>query len=481
MTELNQKTTRAVLWSALDVFMRQGVQFIVMIVLARILTPQDFGLIAILALFVGVANIFIDSGFSSALIQRQETTRTDESTVFFFNIGMGAIVALLLCAAAPWIATVFKQPVLLHLTYSMAFNVFVNAFGSIHTTLLTRELNFKTLAKIGGITSVLSGILAVILAIEGLGMWSLAGQTLAASMISVIFLWIWHPWRPVRAFRFASLRLFFRFGGYLLAIGIVDTLHRNLYSVLIGKYYSMRDVGFYDRAQKTQLLPVNLIMSIIDRVAYPVFSAVASDKEKLARGFRKAQRLVMSVNIPLLIGMIVLAKPIVLTLFGEQWLPTVPVLQVLGLVGLMWPLHVLNINVLKAQGRSDLFFNIMLIKKTVSISLTVAAGFHGVMAIAWAQVAASVFSFAVNAHYSKVFLNYGALRQMRDLLPYLAAAILAGLGMWLVSVLANVSYYIELILAALTGAALYLSACRVFHGDAISEIIVLLRKSNRPK
>lgn len=481
MTELHQKTTHAVLWSTLDVFLRQGVQFVVLVTLARILTPEDFGVIAILALFVGLANILMDGGFSSALIQRQETTHTDESTVFFFNLAMGAVVALLLCAAAPWIATFFRQPALHYLTYAMALNVFVNAFGSIHSTLLTRELDFKTLAKINGVASLFSGILAIILASQGLGVWSLAGQALTASVITVISLWIWHPWRPLWAFRFASLQSFFRFGGYLMLIGIVDTLHRNLYSALIGKHYSVRDVGFYDRAQKTQLLPVNFIMSIIDRVAYPVFSAVAADKEKLARGFRKAQRLVMFVNIPLSIGMIVLAKPIVLTLFGEQWLPSVPILQVLGLVGLMWPLHILNINVLKAQGRSDLFFNIMLIKKAVSISLTVAASFHGIMAIVWAQVVASVFSFAVNAHYSKLFLNYGALRQLRDLFPYLIAAIPAGLGMWLVLVVANVPYYVELILAALTGTLLYLSLSRVFHVDALTEIGELLRKSNRPK
>ncbi|MEO8331745.1 MAG: oligosaccharide flippase family protein, partial [Gallionella sp.] len=161
MTTLHQKTTRAAKWSALDVFMRQGVQFVVTIVLARILAPEDFGVIAMLAMFIGVAGVFIDSGFSSALIQRQNTTHTDESTIFYFNLAMGAVAALMLCAAAPWIAAFFKQPVLQYLTYAMAFNLFVNAFGSIHTTLLSKEMNFKTMAKVGVVSSVVAGVVAI--------------------------------------------------------------------------------------------------------------------------------------------------------------------------------------------------------------------------------------------------------------------------------------------------------------------------------
>jgi len=461
--------------------MRQGLQVIVVMVLARILAPEDFGVIAMLALFIGMAGVFIDSGFSSALIQRQDTTHTDESTVFFFNLGMGAVAALLLCAAAPWIAAFFKQPVLQYLTYVVAFNLFIGALGSIHSTLLNKELNFKVTAKVGVVTTLLSGALAIILASKGFGVWSLAWQMLAASVITVVLLWMWHPWRPLWIFSFASLLSLFRFGGYLTATSLVAVLHTNLYSVLIGKFYSVHDVGIYDRAQKTQVLSGNLIMSVINRVSYPVFSATAQDKERLARGFRKAQRLVMFVNIPLMLGIIVLADPIVRVLFGDQWLACVPVLRILGVVGIMLPMQIFNVNILMAQGRSDLLFNIMLLKRTVAIGLTVAASFYGILAIAWAQVLASIFSLWVNAHYSNVFLNYGVLKQLRDLLPYVVAGIPAVLGAYTVLFFTDLPHYLELILATGIGGALYLLSSHLLRVDAHAEIIDLLRKRNSSK
>lgn len=475
MTSLHQKTSHALFWSAIEVFLRQGVQFIVLMVLARILAPEDFGVIAVLALFVGIATIFIDSGFGAALIQRQATTVVEESTVFFFNLVMGGMVALTICIIAPWVARFFNQPLLRDLSYIFAFNVFVNAFGSIHTTLLSKELNFKVIAKAGGVASLLSGVLAIVLAMLGFGVWSLAWQALSASLVTVVLLWVWHPWRPVRAFSFSSLRSFFRFGGFMMANSLVDTLHLNLNSVLIGKYYSMSDVGLYDRAQKTQMLPVGLTSSIIDRVMYPVFSAAATDTDRLARGYRKVQRLVMLVHIPLLIGMIILAEPLVKLLFGAQWLPCAPILQVLGFVGIMWPLHVLNLNILKAQGRSDLFFNITLLKKSIAIGLTVVASFYGVMAMAWAQVFASMFAFVVNAHYSKVFLNYGALKQLQDLMPSLIAALPAAMMMLLVSYTLNLPSYAEIIITTLVGGAVYLLSCRLIGVEALEETVALLK------
>lgn len=470
---MHAKTTRAVIWSALDVFLRQGMQFIVLVVLARILAPEDYGVIAMLGLFVGVAGIFIDSGFSSALIQRQNTTHIDESTVFFFNLAMGFVVALLLCVAAPWIATFFKQPVLRYLTYAMALNLFVNTFGSIHTTLLTKELHFKTIAQVGGVASLLSGALAIILATQGFGVWSLAGQTLSASVISVVLLWVWHPWRPAWIFSFASLRSFFRFGGYEMAANLTDVFSTNLYLIMIGKMFSVRDVGFYDRAQKTQQLPIVLMMGIINRVAYSAFSSAAYDKAKLVRGLRKAQAISMFVNTPLLFGLALMAEPLVATLFGKQWLASVPVLQVLALAGLFWPLHLLNLSLLKAQGRSDLFFWITIFKKVVTISLTVVASFQGIMAIAWAQVVASIFAYLINAHYSKVFLDYGAVKQLRDLSVNFMAVIPMAAAVYLITDTMQLAQPIKLVLASIVGGGIYLLTCRLVCAEILYEFLRL--------
>lgn len=461
-------------------FMRQGVQVAVTVVLARILTPEDFGVIAMLALFIGVAGIFIDSGFSSALIQRQKITHTDESTVFFFNLVMGAVAALLLCAAAPWIATFFKQPVLQYLTYAMAFNLFIGAFGSIHTTLLNKELNFRTTAKVGVASSVSAGAVAIYMASQGFGVWSLAANSVMSGIITVLLLWLWHPWRPAWTFSLASLRSFFRFGGYTMAATLTDVFSTNLYSILIGKMYSARDVGFYDRAHHTQQLPITLMMGIINRVAFSSFATVAEDKARLVRGLRQAQAISMFVNIPVLAGIIILAEPLVLTLFGEQWLSIVPILQVLGLGGLLWPLHVLNLNILMAQGRSDLFFKITIFKKMFAISLTVAASFYGVMAIAWTQVVISILAYFVNTHYTKALLGYGGLKQLRDLAVNFVSVLPMVGAVYLMMDTMQTLPLIELGLAGIVGGGVYLLTCRLLCEELLDECLMLAGIRARP-
>lgn len=471
MTTLHQKTTSAAKWSALDVFMRQGVQFVVSVVLARILAPEDFGVIAMLAMFIGVAGIFIDGGFSSALIQRQRITHTDESTVFFFNLGMGVLTALLLCAAAPWIAAFFKQPVLQYLTYAMAFNLFISGFGSIHSTLLSKELNFKTTAKVGVVSSLVAGALAIYMASQGYGVWSLAGHAVASGTITVLLLWLWHPWRPAWVFSVASLRSFFSFGGYTMAATLTDVFSTNLYLILIGKMYSARDVGLYSRAQNTQQLPITLMIGIINRVAFSTFASVGEDKARLVRGLRQAQAIAMLMNTPILVGLIILAEPLVLTLFGAQWLPCVPILKVLGLGGLLWPLHLLNLNILRAQGRSDLFFRLTMFKKVFTIGLTVAASFYGVMAIAWVQVAISILGYFVNTHYTKALLGYSGWRQLNDLKLNLVVVIPMAIAVYFVNDMMQTLPLIKLAVASIMGGGIYWLTCRLLCAELLNECL----------
>ena len=473
MNSLVHKTASATKWSALDVFMRQGVQFAVSIILARILTPEDFGMIAMLALFTGMGTVFTDSGFSSALVQRQNTTHADESTVFFFNLGMGAVSGVLLCVAAPWIAAFFKQPVLQDLSYAMALSLVVGAFGSIHTTLLNKEMNFKATAKVGAVSSIVAGAVAIYMAGQGYGVWSLVGHTVVSGILTVLFLWIWHPWRPSWNFSIASLRSLFHFGGYEMASTLLDVFATNLYSILIGKMYSVRDVGLFTRARNTQLIPVTVMIGIVQRVAYSAFSSVAEDKARLVRGLRQAQAVAMFVNLPMMVGVIVLAEPLVLTLFGEQWLPCVPMLQVLGLGGILWPLGILNVNVLRAQGGSGLRFRIEVIKKIIVISLTVAASYYGIMAIAWAQVAFSISGFFFNTHYTKVMLAYGGLDQLRDLAMNFVAVIPMAGAVYLITDAMDTLPIIELLVGSALGFGVYLLTCRLLCAEVLNQSLVL--------
>jgi teichuronic acid exporter len=474
---LMHKSLKAVFWSGTDVFLRQGIQLITSILLARLLLPEDFGVLAMLYLLTGIAGLFIDSGFNSALVKSQDITITDESTVFFFNLGSGMIVALGLCVIAPWLAAFFEQPILQSLTYVMALNLFLGAFGSIQSTMLIKALNFKLLMKIGIFSTIMSSILAVGLAWKGFGVWSLAFQSLISTVSSVVLLWLWGPWRPRATFNFASLRSFFSFGGFLLFSGLLDTLYTRLYTLIIGKLFSARDLGLYARAAGTQEMPVNVLTGMISRVAFPLFSSVSSNRDQLQRGMRKALVGMMMLNVPAMLGLLSVAEPLVITFFGAKWLPCVPVLRILCLAGVLWPLHTINLNVLIAQGHSKLFFRIEVLKKVIGVAAILAACPFGVEAIAWSQVMVGIFCFFINAHYTGVQLGYGALAQVRDFMPsVLAAAPMAALMMtarWLL----NLESYAMLPVQIVLGASLYLGIAMLINPAEMREMLIMVRRS----
>ena len=466
---------RAIGWSAIDVLFRYGVRFIVLIILARILQPEDFGLVAMLALFIGLGELLIDSGFSHALIQRQDTTHVDESTIFFFTLFMSVVVALALISIAPAIAEFFDQTVLRTMTYWMALNLFLTSFGSIHTTLLTKKLDFKTVMKAGSVAALISGIAAVVMAMRGLGVWSLVGQVLISTLVNMILLWILCSWRPLWTFSLASLRSLFGFGGYLLLTGFLGTLYKNLYALLIGKLHTVQDVGFYSQAQRLQQLPVNILTNVIARVAFPVFSATAKDKVLLAQRMSKALMSVMFINIPIMLALLVLAEPLVVGLLGSKWSPSVPVLQALALVGLMWPLQALNTNVLKAQGHSNLNAKIQVVKLTIGILILVLTSPYGIVAIAYGQVVASFLIVFVNGKYTKKFLNYGVAAQIRDIIPILVASIPMVIVIKALFLLNVLPLFVSLPIAVLAGGGVYLLACKGLGIALLDELLRTLR------
>ena len=470
------KINSAVRWSAIDSLVRYSLSFVITVVLARILVPADFGIVGMLAVFIAIASMFIDSGFSLALIQRQTTTNADESTIFYFNLIIGALVALALCSAASWIAAFYQQPILNKIIYLMALNLCITAFGSIHMTLLTKKLDFKTITWVGAVSTLISGISAILMALSGWGVWALILQTIVGSLISVAMLWILHPWRPQWIFSRDSLRSFFRFGGFILLTNSLYNLYINLYSLIIGKLYSARDVGFFSRAQSLHQLPFRLIEGIVGRIAFPLFAEAAGDKVKLVRGMRKAQAMIMLINIPLMIGLIILADHLVETLLGVKWAPVVPILRVLSIAGILLPLQSLNLDVLKAQGHSDLNARIMLFKLVIGISLLIGAARYGIMAIAWGYAVSSVSFFMVNAYYTRVFLDYGALAQLRDLMPYFGAVIPMASVMWLVAYILVLPVQTELAVALVMGGMVYLVTCKITRPAGYEELIAFIRR-----
>jgi len=472
---LKQRALSATLWSGGDALLRQALALAISIVLARLVSPEEFGTIALLSLFTGVASTFVNSGFSSALIQRQDVDLTDEATVFWFNLVMGIIVGVSLWAAAPAIARFFEKPILVPLTAVMALNIFLSALGSIHVTLLSKRLDFRTFMKVGAAATIVSGVVAVVMAWRGFGVWALAIQALVATSTTTALLWYFSRWRPVLVFSPASARRLFGFGGYLLGSKLLEVAYDRLYTLLIGRLYGVRDLGFYNRAEGTKNIAADFLTDILARVAFPVFSAAAGDNARLRRGAQLALRAIMLVNVPIMLGLAAVAEPLVLTLFGTRWLPAVPVLQVLCLGGVFWPLQVINLNALLAQGHSHLFFRLEMLKRVVGVSFLAIGALFGVMGIAWGQVAFGPLAFAINAHYSKRLLGYGVVAQTRDMAPALAIAIPMAIGTYWVGTFIHLGPAPKLLALTGLGATSYVLAAWVCRLAALRDVLDLAK------
>lgn len=420
---LKQKARLAFLWGGTEILLRQGFTIVVTITLARLLAPEVFGTLALLHLFAGMAFVFVDGGLSAALVQSEKINHTDESTVFWFNLLMAVVLGSVFCAVAPVVAAFYAQPVLATLVMLLALNIVLSALGSIHTALLSRHLEFGVQMKIGVAASVLSGAVAVFMAWAGYGVWALAAQVLVATALSTMLLWGLHAWRPSLAFSMASLRRLFAFGGYVMLAGMLDMLYSRLNSLLVGKVHGVRDLGFYSRAEGARDMPMGAMGNLIASVAFPVFSVAAGDVAGLRKGLRFAVRSMMLLNVPMMLGLYAVTEPLILALFGEAWRPAAPILKVMCLAGLFFPLHLLNVQALKAQGMSSLFFRLEVFSKALGCLFLVVGIFFGVMGIVWSTVAFALVSFVVHAWYTGRILGYGASEQVKDVMPVLLCAV----------------------------------------------------------
>lgn len=472
---LKQKAKIAVLWSGADVFLRQSLQFGVSIALARLLSPEEFGTIALLYLFIGIASAFVDSGFSAALIQQREVTKADESTVFWFNLLIGALAAMALWAVGPTISNFYGLRILMPLMNVMALNIFISALGSIHATLFAKRLEFRTLMKVSAVATVFSGVTAVYMASNDFGIWALAAQTVVATSVTTAMLWVLSKWRPSFIFSMESARRLFGFGGYMLASSLLNIIYGRAYSLLIGKFYGVSELAFYNRAESIVGLPSGVLSSIMTRVSFPIFSEASKDKDKLYRGTRFAVRNIMLINVPIMLGLAAISESVVLTLFGQKWLPSVPVMQVLCIGGIFWPLHVINLDVLKSQGHSRLFFNLEIIKVGIGVlSLSIGAMF-GVIGVAWSAVFLSGLSFFINAHYTKKFLNYGAVDQILDVIPVFIVSLFMATAVRIIYFKVQILQELQLVFLTGSGLIMLLCICYFCKLKSFKEMIILLK------
>jgi O-antigen/teichoic acid export membrane protein len=408
--------------------------------------------------------MLVEGGLGSALVQKQSTSANDETSVFLVNLGMGCLLAALLWVAAPAIAGFYAQPVLVPLLQLLVWMLPLGALAAVPNALLSKRLDFRKRAAAELVAS--SGWLAW----RGHGVWSLAWQAVAGAALRAVMLWLLSGWRPRGRFDPEAFSRLLRFGGYLLLANALNLVSMRLQSLLIGRLFDARALGFYVMAQDTQQAPAQFISSLLNRVGLPMFSAVAEQPEKLAGSLRLSLRLSMFVFVPAMIGIAVVAKPLILVLYGPAWAPSAPLVAVLALAAGIWPLHVLNLAALGARGRPDLVFKLEIAKALTSIPLILAASTLGVMAIAWAVLVSGLVSVGINTWYSTALLGYGLRAQLRDLLPIFLLAFFSAGCAWLASGFLT-SPESKLVLAVATAAATYVACAALFRLQAWRDLL----------
>lgn len=460
----------------------RGLQFGISILLARLLVPEQFGLVAMLSVFTGFAQTLVDGGFGSALIQAKQPTEVQRCSIFYFNILISFLLAVALCIAAPWIAGFYHQPKLINILRALSFLPLINGLGLVQNVLLVRQLDVKkqTLILVAGTT--VSGTVAVLMAFSGFGVWSLVAQQLTQSLVRAVLLWCSSNWRPVAGFSFQALGEMFRFGWGMLCSSILASAYDNLYPLLIGKFFSAASLGYFNRAQSLQTVASQSLGAIANRVTFPVFSAMQDDLVRFRSGLKKAMTTITFIQFPMMIGLAVVAKPLVLLVLTDKWENSIPYLQILAIAGMMYPLHVLNLNVLTSLGRSDLFFRLEVFKVAIFLATGLLTFRFGVLALLWGQLFCDVAGYFVNSYYTKRLIDYSVWKQLQDVCPCLVAAIVMGLLDSIVSSYLPSGNLFQLCFRVSFGALLYFLICFSMRLPAMGELasVVWRRSANAP-
>lgn len=425
---LKSQAVKGVVWSAVERFSVQGIQFVLSIIIARLVAPSEYGLIAMLGIFLAIAQTFIDSGFSNALIQKKDRTEVDFSTVFYFNIVVSLVVYLILFLSAPYIALFYKEPLLDIITKWVGLNIIISAFSIVQRAKLAIQLDFKTQAKTSLISVVISGACGIVLAYYGYGVWALVIQTLSNNTLNTILLCLFARWKPALIFSGHSFVNLFSFGSKLLLSALLDTIYLNLYTLIIGRKYSATDVGYYNRAYSISQYPSINIMMVICRAIYPLQCQEQDNDKLITLSFIQYLRMSCFIIFPLMIGLAVLSKPLVLLLLTERWLPAARLISILSIAYMWYPVMVVNNQILNVKGRSDYFLKAEVIKKALAVFILVITMQHGLTWLCLGIAFYNVLDIIIIIYFVKKVIVTGYLSQIKSLLPIFFITMLMGIG-----------------------------------------------------
>lgn len=469
-TPLKSKVLTGIYWSFIESGGRNVFRVVIGLVLARLLEPTDYGLIGMIAIFISLAGVLIDSGLSTALIQNTNSGASDFSTVFFFNIGAGILFYLILFLIAPLIAIFFNQPLLINITRVIALNFVITSFGIVQNAIFSKQMNFKTLTKVSLIAIFISGSISIVMAIYGFGVWSLVAQTLTMAFISTLLLWWFSAWKPSLYFNKNSFRALYKFGSKLMHASIINTVFQNIYLIVIGKLYTTIQLGFYTKAESLAKAPVQNLYSIFQKVLFPSFSLLQHDNPRLKQAFKRVLIASAYIIFPIMLASVSIARPFILLILTDKWSGSILYFQLLCFSFMLYPFHALNLNILNTKGRSDLVLKLEYIKKGIIILAILITFKFGIIALIIGHVASSIFAFFINTLYSGKLIDYPVSEQIKDLFPYFAISAVTALILYLSVFIFGEKYFLQIFIQISFGAVFYFLVSRWLNLSGYTEV-----------
>ena len=476
MSDIKQKTINGMAWSVSERISLQVIQLLISIILARLLSPSEFGLIGMLAIFTSIAQSVLDSGFGSALIQKKDATQTDSSSIFYFNLLIGIILAGIFFLSAPIIANFFQQPILKPITRVLSLNMIISSFSLVQISILRKNMDFKNHFIVSMIAVLISGFSGIVAAYQGLGVWSLVIQAISYSLARAVSLWIINSWRPIGQFSFVSLKSMFSFGSKLLVAGLIETIFKNLYQTLIGKFYTPSDVGYYSRASTMETAATITTSMALGQVIFPAFSPYQDDNLKLKQVHDKTIKMSMFLHIPLMVGLIIIAEHIFLILLTDKWANSIPYFQLLCMVGLLYPIQVQNYNLFRIKGRSDLILKFGITKHSLTAIALALTYKHGIVALIIGQIVVAVISQVIASFVAGRLIKYGLFDQFKALYPSVVVSIFMGFGVYLVGIFGFESILLKLSIQIIVGILIYYIINKMIKSPELTEIVSIIQQ-----
>jgi teichuronic acid exporter len=472
---MKNKVLSGLFWKIMENGGVQGVQFVVSIVLARLLSPDEYGIISLILIFITIANVFVQSGFNTALIQKREADELDFSSVFYLSMGVAGILYLVLFLAAPAIAGFYAEPELSPVLRVLSLVLFFGAFTSIQTAMVSRQMQFRKLffSSLGAV--IISGILGIVSAALGAGVWALVIQQLSYQLMSGVILWFTVRWRPKLLFSLERVKVLFSFGWKLLCSSLIDTVYNNVYGLIIGKIYNSEMLAYYDKGNQFPQLLVNNINGAIQSVMLPALSTSQDEPEQMKSMVRRSVTISSFIVVPMMVGLAAVAEPMISLLLTDKWLPCVPFLRLMCLSYAFWPIHTANLQAINAMGRSDVFLKLEIIKKVVGVAALAVSIPFGVYVMVALKPVVSLISTFINAYPNQKLLDYRLKEQWSDILPSFLLSAVMGIAVYSIQFI-GMGSLATLCLQILAGVAIYVLLAWFFKLEVFRYLLATVKE-----